>query len=456
MNGAARVRGNATRELSELAAAWAHSAITPAIRERLTTCLIDHFACVLAGSRAPHLLPSLSFVRKAGGREEAWGVTGLRLPAFLSAYINGQAANALDFDDTLLGHPGAAVIPAVFAVVEATGGLMGSALNGILAGYETHWRVARAGLPSAARARHARGVANWDAVAAAVGVSVALAMPAAEIERAIGLAATHTVVPYVAKWYERPVPSVKNNLGWASAAGVVAATMAADGACGVPAAFDGPAGFWAMVGSDRWRWAGEGADAEAVMRVGFKHFPACWHTQGHLVATARLLAQLGVEGAEARSITLTGPVSIDRFADSHPAGSADVAFSLPVLVALLIENVPPGPAWSDPTVYESSRVRRRAASVRLGRGPRRVEIADSRGASHRSRAPYSTLANPAPFGLTGAGVREKFRRLVDDVLGEQRSLRLLSCLEHGDDELPVRAFTELLGARPANLIEGAS
>src|SRR5690606_27475709 len=103
---------------------------------------------------------------------------------------------------------------------------------------------------------------------------------------AVEIAATHSTLPYVAKWYERPVPTLKNNLGWSAAAAVLSHGLAEAGARGIPRPLDGPAGMWLMAGSDRWRWNDTLADAEpAIQKVGFKRYPACWHLQSYLKTT---------------------------------------------------------------------------------------------------------------------------------------------------------------------------
>jgi len=182
---------------------------------------------------------------------------------------------------------------AALAAAESGGGTLTDAARGMVAGYEVHRTLSTAAHPSASHSAMVRGFTSWESVAAAAAAAVARSAP---VDAAMRLAATHAPVPYLGKWYERPVPTVKNNLGWAAAIGVMSAELAEHGADGITDMLDGPSGFWRMAGSDRWEWATPAGDPAAIGRLGFKYFPACWHIQEQLGAVSGLLAEAGVRG----------------------------------------------------------------------------------------------------------------------------------------------------------------
>lgn len=404
----------ATEQLAERATRMATDASAEDL-DRAAHAVLDHLTCALVGVRLPYAQPhfaALADLTSRGQQATCWD--GTSRPALVAAYLNAQAANALDFDDTLIGHPGAPVIATALAVAEAEERTVGDLLRGVVAGYETHWVLARAALPTPARARRVRGVGVWDAVAAAVAAAVTTGRTAEQVVTAIELAATHSCLPYVAKWYERPVPTVKNNLGWSAAAAILTHELASAGARGIPQPLDGPAGMWLMAGSDRWEWDSTLADHEpAMQKVGFKRFPACWHLQSYLTVIDAAVRQAGdTTGVD---IEISGPAEVVKFVPTEVSGPAEVAFSLPTLTALLLLGVPPGPAWVQPdTIKRAGTFRDR---VRFNQAPHR-QVRLTSAAGHRSaRVPKGDFMRPRPLGLTDAEVRDKFSEHVTPLVG---------------------------------------
>jgi 2-methylcitrate dehydratase PrpD len=375
------------------------------------------------------------------GAAEATGADGHRRSAFATAYLNGSAANALDFDDTLYGHPGAPVISAALAVGEREGCRLADLLRSVVMGYQVHWLLARAALPTPLRARRVRGVGVFDALAAA---AACVAIRAVDIDRlaaALALAGTHSCVPYVAKWYERPMPTVKNNLGWSAAAGVLACDLADAGAVGLPDVLDGPAGFWAMAGSDSWRWAETRQEdtIPAVLRVGFKRYPACWHVQQYLHVLDQLISDPG-PAADVVAIDITGPEDLQKFAEDSLAGPADIAFSIRTLCALVATRVAPGAQWVDDQTVRAVEPIWSRASVRYGRR-RTVTVQFDDGRKLHSAVPKGDFSNPYTDGLPEERVAEKFDVVVGKAIGRPAADLLQKSILHGSGDLPVQELT---------------
>ncbi|NHU44291.1 MmgE/PrpD family protein [Rhodococcus sp. A14] len=431
----------ATAQVAELAATSRIPASGTAGREKLVSCVLDHLTCLLAGQKCPHVAAPRQWAVAAGGAEEATAVGGSRLPAFLAAYVNGQTANGLDWDDMLVGHPGSAIISAAIAACESNGGSLADAARGVMAGYEVHWALSRAAHPSAGRSSIVRGFTAWEAVAATAAAAVARSASEATIARALGVVATHAPVPYLGKWYERPVPSVKNNLGWAAAIGVMSTQLAEQGVSGVTNVLDGPNGLWVMAGSDKWDWQPSGDAMAAIERVGFKQYPACWHIQEQLVTVADLLTRSPIGGRQDVVVTYGGPPALRRFMDWAPAGSADLAFSLPTLTALLLD----GQNLDSTTLYDpanvSRAVRKAENCVRYQEDGRSwVRIADTSGSELSSDITDRDEFNPGPRGLNADEVVAKYLRTAEPILGDGRADELKTIVE-GDWE--AHKITEL-------------
>jgi 2-methylcitrate dehydratase PrpD len=382
-----------------------------AILRRTELCLLDSLSCFSAGRSLKHFAPSVTVASRLFGLRPEESISKPRLSPFLGAYIYGQAANALDYDDTLVGHPGAPVIGAALSVAVREGLAIDRLLRGIAAGYEAHWILGAAAAPSRERAAQVRSVGVWATVAASIGVSVAMGFDDRMVERVLGLAVPHSLLPYTAKWYERPVPALKNNLGWAAAGAVLASDLAIAGQTGVTNALDGDTGMWRMAGSDHWAWEESLCDKAAVLRVGFKHFPVCWHLQEYLKTLSKLLGSIAPDD-EVLEISLRGPQEIEKFCQRDIFSSADVAFSLPAAFSLLISHVEPGPAWD--SVDERSDVLRYRDVFRYERTEERAIFLRTRAGLKLSAAvDESDLSDPAAWGLGEYGVLAKHDRLTD-------------------------------------------
>lgn len=413
------------------------------VLRRTRLCLLDSLACYCAGRALPHSLP---------GAQIAMGLFGaaqnlaLRSP-FTTAYLYGQAANALDYDDTLFGHPGAPIIATVLAVAARDSLSADRLLRGIAAGYEAHAILCAAAAPSREHAAQVRSVGNWDTVAAALGAGIALGLDDDVLERSVGVALAHSLVPYTAKWYERPVPAVKNNMGWIAAGAVLSLELARAGICGITRPLDGNSGMWRMVGSDRWSFEQQFSAKPAVLRTGFKQFPACWHLQEYLKAFSGLLDSLA-SGDDVKEIVVMGPPDVEKFCPPRLTGTADVAFSLPATFDLLMRGIEPGPRWD---FYDAAGV---VHAFRYERSQARsIQVQTRAGREVTVQVGHCDGADLAASGLDEAGLLAKYKRLVDPAVGAE-ALEAIG-LDAPLDAVPQRLYAAL-GALVSQVPSGAA
>jgi 2-methylcitrate dehydratase PrpD len=382
-------------------------------------CVLDHLGCAMAGQRLTYVRPHFAAMAPLGTTPEASCADGVRRPAFVAAYLNAESANALDYDDTLHGHPGAPIIAAALAAAERADADVATLLSAVVAGYEAHWLLSRAGAPTPERAAQVRGVAAWDAMSAAA----AEGADRERLTRVVGLAATQSLAPFVGQWYQRPVPTVKNNHGWVAAAGLLASDLERSGAVGLPTPLDGSTGFWAMAGSDRWSWAETVAvEGPAILRVGFKRYPACWRLRQYLTVADALLR----DGRD-----------IDR---------VDVAFSLRTLIALLALGVECGPAWVDKQAIADTRSLAARVDVRLS-DDRAVEVTCRDGTRRSAPVPEDDHSVPRDGGLDERQAEAKFARLAAPMIGAEAADGLRAALLDRGTHRPVRFVTEHLWSR---------
>lgn len=156
-------------------------------------CLIDWLGVTLAGSREPLAEIMRAEALEEGGASQATILGGGAMTSTIqAALVNGATGHALDYDDvnlTMIGHPTAAVAPAILALAEKNG-LGGKALlTALVTGIETECRVG-------AMMNEAHYNAGWHATGtvgsfgAAAGAASLLGLDTEACARALGIAGT--------------------------------------------------------------------------------------------------------------------------------------------------------------------------------------------------------------------------------------------------------------------------
>ena len=431
-----------TARLAESIASLDAERFPPEVVSKVRDCLLDSLGCMLGASRIGEARIAVDLVLGWGQQGDA-AVPGLsgRYPAALAAYAAAQLANTLDYDDEFfgLGHPGATVIATALAVGQEQRASGKELIRAIVAGYEASIRIGRAMEASRQRQMTVRGH-SWAVYAAVAATAALLRLDAPRIADAFGLAAQHALVPFVGKWYERPVPSVKNNYGWAAAGGVLAAYAAAAGAISNREVLDGDSGFWAMAGSDRWDpeivLSGLGSDF-AVMHVEFKAYACVWYMHWALDALEQILRSHPVDPSAVRSIAVRAAERLKVFGDYRPATLLHAQSSLPHAVASILLGKPLTTLnIGDPRVAElAERVR---IEVDPGVDQSRIfstmpstveiELADGRRLSARTEVAPGEPGRP----LSRPQLRHKFFALAVPVVGISGADRLYRMIK----ELP--------------------
>ena len=433
---------DATRSATQLVnhiGRFRDGAWSPEVKRRTELCLLDSLACFSAGLDLTHFAPSLQVAKALFGKTGGEANLPIKISPFAAAFLYGQAANALDYDDTLAGHPGAPIIGAVLAIAMRESLPIDRVLRGIAAGYEAHWLLSAAGLPSAERSALVRGNAVWDTVSASLGVAIALALTDEMVERVLGVAVSHSMLPQTAKWYERPVPMMKNNYGWAAAGAVISTDLALAGQTGITNPLEGENGMWRMVGSDRWNFVVDPSERPAVMRTGFKQFSVCWHMQEYLKAFSKLLQELN-DGEDVIGIVQHGPADVEKFCEKELAGSADIAFSYPATFSLLVSKVDPGPVW-DSISADSNLLRYRYVFQYEQSSTRSIVVHTNAGRKLEIAVPANDQYDAASTGLDEQGVLLKHARLTDKCL----QIEVAAALQGTDEEVPHSFYGVLEG-----------
>jgi 2-methylcitrate dehydratase PrpD len=102
--------------------------------------VIDFVGVAIAGSLEPSVPMALEFLREMGNKGRCTAIAQRsRLSPDAAAFVNGMQSHNLDFDDvneTIIGHPTVAVLPAVLAAAEMTESSGGQVLEAYILGVE--------------------------------------------------------------------------------------------------------------------------------------------------------------------------------------------------------------------------------------------------------------------------------------------------------------------------------
>ena len=305
-------------------------AVSPDEWDAAIRCILDLLGAVAAGFNAPSALATrrVADLSLGGGASPIW-FSDKTSSVVGAAWSNSAAASAMDLDDgnrLALGHPGAAVIPAAFAIAAETGASFEDIIKAIVSGYEVGVSVA------ASRGFHARtGMWSCYGVVAAAGL-LRRTRPdhLAHAFAIAGMTAPNLLSTGGGPRY--PVPEgndVKEGIPWSTAGGIVAVLQAEAG-------FAGP--------RDILDHAPHYATRQLIDQIGksrhicntyFKLYSCCRHVHAPVDALLTLLDQHGLDHRRIEAVevhTYGGALLISNRLE--PANLVDVQFSIPYCLGL--------------------------------------------------------------------------------------------------------------------------
>lgn len=358
-----------TQTLIHFAATLRIEDIPAPTQHKLKLHLIDAIGCGWAASNSQIAGSARAAAMLLGGQGPCHvfgpGMPGHTGPA--AAFANALIINGLDHDDGVeidgkgLGHPGSSLIAAAMAAMDLVPcGISGDTLLiALAAGLEINNRLIHAVQPSAERFAQVYGIAQHQAVGAAIVAGRILGLDAPHLHHACGLAATLSCVPSLHKynWSQRPLVSLKDGVAPAAQAGVQAALLARLDFVGSLDVLDGDQGYWRMLGSDRF--------AADILENGLGHhwhadygsiklYPACRWLACALECMDILVEATGWWADDISRIEVrTFRRAAEDFMDRTPANPTDAQFSLPYTLAALALRLPPGPAWYSQETFHS-------------------------------------------------------------------------------------------------------
>ncbi len=306
--------------------------------------IIDYLAAALAGYRTNKVFNSAAekIVFGMGGCGESRVLfSDKKLPAENAAFLNAVYAHGADMDDgnrKAMGHVGAHVMPAVFALADSLGSDVKAVFEAIVVGYEVYCRVAAAVQPGLVkRGFHSTGAAG--AVACAAACAKLMGLDSEGIYNSMALATTQASgLLIVAESGQscKPINPAK-----AAQSGIISAKMVSYGV----KSFDNPlqsvkGWFHAMSDSVDYSMLEIKEGKFAVDECYFKPYPSCRHTHCTIEAAAVLRSKYGFDLSDIKevnvyiyqnAIDIAGQIKI-------PKSDDDSKFSIHYSLACSLKN----------------------------------------------------------------------------------------------------------------------
>jgi 2-methylcitrate dehydratase PrpD len=441
-----------TGQLATWAAELTLDDIPVTIRERAKYLLLDGFGCALIGAQLPWSRTAVEAVLEFEGIGTApiigWG-RSLNAPA--AALLNSTLIQGFELDDfhpLAPLHSNSVVIPALLAAASNTPEVDGaSVLVAAVAGFEVGPRVGLAlnGSEMLSRGWHSGPVFGTHASAAAVGNLVDL--DAAEMEDALGLAATQSGGLMAAQF---GAMSKRMQHGFAARNGVYAALLARRGYTGIKQVYEQPyGGFLSTFGEghrpDASQISAELGERWETERIVIKPYAAMGGLHAALDALFDIASQRSLVAEEIDHIDVEVSHAVYHHGWWTPerpltptAAQMNIGYALAVGVldgAALIEQYAPSRIDADDVWALLPRIvaHHNETFDRLGapgRGQTRLEIRFTDGTSLES-SQFAAKSVLTP--LTNDEVVAKYRQLTARVLDPDRRARVEQLVLSLDD-----------------------
>jgi 2-methylcitrate dehydratase PrpD len=449
-----------TRALATFAATLQYEQLPAQVVAIAKQCLLDTLGCGIYGTQTPWAKTLNTFILEQGGKPEAtlW-LQAFRGPVASIALGLGVTMHSFELDDYHSGaklHPGAAVLPAAFAMAERQGGSGRDLLTALVAGYELMIRTSLAAGTLSMRQRgwHITGLCGPFGAAAAVGHLLGLGPE--EMANALGLAGTQAAG--LMAFTCDGANSKRLHPGRAAQSGVLAAELAARGFTGPTAVLEYEDGGFCRAVSDA-------SDLEALTRglgqdyvtadVSLKPYACCGSTHSSIDAVRWLTRQYDIRPQDVEEIVVSNH-SVVKLQTSwwyEPVSPMQAQMNIEYCVAVALAEGNAGPQQfssdkiADPRLVELAHKVRFEIDPEIERiyprafpGKVAIRLRDGRSVQHAVAGPKGSPQHP----MTLEEVTEKFHLLVDPVLGHERAARLADLVARVETLHNVQAMAALL------------
>ncbi len=378
---------SATQTLASFASRVTFEDLPPQVVHKAKQVILDMVGCALGGYS--HDIGNLSrnFVTSLGGTPESVVVgSGEKTSCTNAAFVNGNMANAIDFDDNFmnLGHPAAPLVWAAIPLGERERVSGRDLITAAVVGYDIAARVGVSTefpgiLEGGVLKRRPVYSLSWHAFGAVAGGGKILRLDEEQMAHAFGILGLLAPMPALGAWSQHTegLSLMKYiSQGWASQGGVTAALLAKAGYTGNTTILDGDLGFWRMEGNaecDFDYMVSELGGKWWIMESAVKPWPCCRHAHPPLTAFTELIRKYNLKPEEIDEVLIKAR-EVTWFAMVHPKARVDGQWSAPYCFANAAYNITPGPQWHYPERMNDPLLRRFREKVKIETDPKTVEV----------------------------------------------------------------------------------
>lgn len=446
-----------TMEVAKFLAKTNLSEIPQDVKEAAKRAILDYFSVVLAGSKERLATIVGEYAKSSKARPEAGVIgQGFKTEASLAALVNGASAHALDYDDfnlETMGHPTAAIMPAVLALAEKVRASGEAILEAYILGFEVAGKIGSlVAFPHYEVGWHTTG--TLGTIGAVASASKLLKLDPRETSASIGIAAS------LASGLRQNFGTMTKPLhaGRAAQNGVMAALLAKSGFTASPESLEGQLGYGKVFAGGKDFGLG---DKDLCLGTPFslispgltvKLYPSCGTTHCGIEAALQISTEQNILPADITEVELSTHPMIPEVVfhhDPHTPAEARFSYEYCVSRALIHKKLSltdfKEEAILEPQVRElMGKVRYVAASGKEEKYDLRADVTvkmrDGRVFSKKVEAAKGDPRNP----LTLEELQGKFRDCASYTLSAQNvemALRLISDIDHLAD---IRKLMEIV------------
>jgi 2-methylcitrate dehydratase PrpD len=441
---AAEVMSISSRKLSER------------VLERTYHAVLDWLGVTIYGARNESAKIAQQFALFEGGNPVSRIIgTPHKVTARQAALASGIASHSNDYDDMGIGgHPSVCVLPAAFAVADAVGADGRSTVDAILQGYEA-MKVISAAVGNSQYGRGFHSTSTFGAFGATAAVARLLELDLLQLERAFGIAATQ------AAGLKASFGTMCKhmNAGNAAAVGVLSAYLAKDGYTGATNVIEAPQGFARAHNDHLSDFDPEAKDSFIGERLGveqimYKPYAACGGTHSAIAGVQVLKAEHQFSANDVESAEVLHAMDMNEVCNiPEPNSGTEGMFSVRYTVALALvgESFTPisftDAKMTDPDLVA---VRNRVRIISREDVPvnaSRVTIKLKSGQILETTTKALIVTPDEELPRQRAQLEEKYRDLVDPILGSDRAEQLLTTVRRIETLNSITELTDLTAAK---------
>jgi 2-methylcitrate dehydratase PrpD len=407
--------------------------------ERAKVHLLDSVSAIVSGTRLVPGQRATAYVESLGSRREA-GVMGTRITTSVAhaALANGMCAHADETDDThppTRAHPGASIVPAIFAIAERHALAGDAMLRAMVLGYDICARILLAldNMHLLKTGHHAGSKGGMFGSAAAT--AALLKFDARKMRYVLAYCSQQASGSYIMHRDSEHIEKAYVVGGMPAHNGVAATLMVNAGFTAVEDEFSGEPNFISIYAPDADRAAltrGLGREFE-IMRGGIKFWPVGGPVQAPLHVLRDLMREHEFGADDVEKLIVRMPDRELAIVDNRDMPDINVQH---LLTLMLVDGNLTFASAHDYARMRNARVgkvRSRVEAIgdpgltdpdRRWRCAMQVTLKDGRTLSHQTMAAKGGVDNP----LSREDEEEKAFDLITPVLGAKRSKALIGAL----------------------------